>query len=89
VPIENASMANRTVIQWDKFDIEILGLIKVDILGLGMLSAIKRAIDMINEAVPTSKPLTIHDIPHDDPKVYDLLCKAIRSVYFKLSRVLK
>jgi error-prone DNA polymerase len=76
VPIENASMANRTVIQWDKFDIEILGLIKVDILGLGMLSAIKRAIDMINEAVPTSKPLTIHDIPHDDPKVYDLLCKA-------------
>ncbi|MFT6408187.1 MAG: error-prone DNA polymerase [Arenicella sp.] len=76
VPIENASMANRTVIQWDKFDIQILGLIKVDILGLGMLSAIKRALDMINGAVPTSKPMTIHDIPHDDPKVYELLCKA-------------
>lgn len=76
VPIENASMPNRTVIQWDKFDIEILGLIKVDVLGLGMLSAIKRALDMINAAVPTSKLLTIHDIPHDDPKVYDLLCRA-------------
>jgi len=76
VPIENASMPNRTIIQWDKFDIEILGLIKVDVLGLGMLSAIKRALDMINSAAPTSKLLTIHDIPHGDPKVYDLLCNA-------------
>ena len=56
VPIENASMPNRTVIQWDKFDIEILGLIKVDVLGLGMLSAIKRALEMITVLrLPTNR----------------------------------
>jgi len=74
VPIENASMPDRTVIQWDKFDVEILGLIKVDVLGLGMLSAIQRALQMINQY--STKPYTIHDIPHGDPKVYDLLCQA-------------
>lgn len=74
VPIENASMPDRTIIQWDKFDIEILKLVKVDILGLGMLSAIQRAVQMISHC--SGKPFTMHDIPHEDPKVYDLLCKA-------------
>ena len=74
VPIENASMPNRTIIQWDKFDIEILKLVKVDVLGLGMLSAIQRALQMISHY--QGRPFTIHDIPHADPKVYDLLCKA-------------
>ena len=74
VPIENASMPDRTIIQWDKYDVEILGLIKVDVLGLGMLSAIQRALQMINQYAEHA--LTIHDIPHEDPLVYDLLCKA-------------
>ena len=45
VPVENASMADRTVIQWDKDDLDALGLLKVDVLGLGMLSCIRRALD--------------------------------------------
>ena len=48
VPIENASMADRTVIQWDKEDLESLGLMKVDVLGLGMLSAIRRSLEMLS-----------------------------------------
>ena len=49
VPVENASMPNRTVIQWDKEDIETLGLLKIDILGLGMLTAIRRCLNLVNE----------------------------------------
>src|SRR6202011_6026995 len=49
VPIENATMPERTVIQWDKDDLDALGLLKVDVLGLGMLSAIRRAFQLINE----------------------------------------
>jgi error-prone DNA polymerase len=48
VPIENAAMPDRTVIEWDKDDLDALGLLKVDVLGLGMLSAIRRAFDLIN-----------------------------------------
>jgi len=72
VPIENAAMPDRTIIQWDKYDIEILGLLKVDILGLGMLSAIRRSLKMINSYSPTS--LTLQDIPRQDSGVYDMLC---------------
>ena len=49
VPVENASMPERTVIQWDKTDIEALGLLKIDILALGMLSAIHRCFDLIQQ----------------------------------------
>jgi len=73
VPIENASMPDRTIIQWDKYDIEILGLLKVDVLGLGMLSAIKRSLDLIN--ANSKKQLTMQDIPREDSAVYDMLCK--------------
>ncbi|MEO0367761.1 MAG: error-prone DNA polymerase, partial [Pseudomonadota bacterium] len=73
VPIENASMPDRTIIQWDKYDIEILGLLKVDVLGLGMLSAIQRALITINAYSAT--PMTMQEIPKEDPKVYDMLCK--------------
>jgi error-prone DNA polymerase len=52
VPIENAAMPDRTVIEWDKDDLDALGLLKVDVLGLGMLSAIRRAFDLINEFGP-------------------------------------
>ena len=48
VPVENAAMADRTVIQWDKDDLEALGLLKVDVLGLGMLTAIRKALEAIN-----------------------------------------
>ncbi len=72
VPIENAAMPDRTIIQWDKYDIEILGLLKVDVLGLGMLSAIRRALEMINSYSP--KPINVQDIPREDSAVYDMLC---------------
>ena len=72
VPIENAAMAERTIVQWDKYDIEILAMLKVDILGLGMLSAIQRSLTMINQY--QTKPLTVQDIPREDPAVYDMLC---------------
>jgi len=72
VPIENAAMPERTIIQWDKYDIEILAMLKVDVLGLGMLSAICRSLKMINQY--QAKQLTVQDIPREDPAVYDMLC---------------
>ncbi len=74
VPIENASMKDRTVIQWDKDDLDALGLLKIDILALGMLSAIKRALSLIGDW--HQKPFTISDIPAEDPKVYDMISRA-------------
>jgi error-prone DNA polymerase len=74
VPIENAAMAGRTVIQWDKDDLDALGLLKVDVLALGMLTAIRRCIDLINDYRGTR--LTVADIPAEDSKVYDMLCRA-------------
>jgi len=74
VPIENASMANRTVIQWDKDDLDALGLLKVDLLALGMLSCIRRSLDLVNNF--HNKNIKLRDIPAEDPKVYDMLCDA-------------
>ena len=71
VPIENAAMDQRTVIQWDKDDLDALGLLKVDVLGLGMLSAIRRALDMVSRW--HGEPFTLADIPAEDPEVYDML----------------
>ena len=68
VPIENAAMAERTVIQWDKDDLDALGLLKVDVLALGMLSAIRKALDFLN--------LKIQDIPPEDPATYAMIQKA-------------
>ncbi|CAA0119937.1 Error-prone DNA polymerase [BD1-7 clade bacterium] len=73
VPIENAAMEGRTVIQWDKYDIEILGLLKVDILALGMLSALHKAVNMIQQYQPALQ--SMQDIPREDPAVYDMLCR--------------
>ncbi len=67
VPIENAAMAGRTVIQWDKDDLDALGLLKEDVLALGMLSAIRRCIDLINGY--RASRLTVAAIPAVDPKV--------------------
>ena len=74
VPVENASMPARTVIQWDKDDLDALGLLKVDILALGMLSCIRRSLDLINRFRGTA--LRVQDIPAEDPAVYAMLCKA-------------
>jgi len=71
VPVENAAMAERTVIQWDKDDLDAMGLLKVDCLALGMLSAIRRALAMIGER--RGRELTMQDIPAEDPAVYRMI----------------
>jgi error-prone DNA polymerase len=73
VPVENAAMDDRTVIQWDKDDLDVLGLIKVDVLALGMLSAIRRALGFV--AAKSGAPVaTMSQLPAEDPAVYDMLC---------------
>jgi error-prone DNA polymerase len=72
VPIENASMPDRTVIQWEKDDLEELGLLKVDVLGLGMLTAIRRCFDLIRGF--DGRGYTLADVPAEDPCVYDMIC---------------
>jgi error-prone DNA polymerase len=68
VPVENAAMAERTVIQWDKDDLEALGLLKVDVLALGMLTAIRKALNMIG--------VEMSEVPAEDPAVYAMIQKA-------------
>jgi len=74
VPIENASMEGRTVICWDKDDIDALGILKVDVLSLGMLTCIRKAFDLIKTHHRQSWNLA--SLPPEDPVVYDMLCKA-------------
>nr|WP_315592036.1 error-prone DNA polymerase [uncultured Cupriavidus sp.] len=78
VPIENAAMANRSVIQWDKDDLESLGLLKVDVLALGMLTAIRRALAMIPNPEPdrAGLPTRMEDLPETDDATYEMICKA-------------
>lgn len=74
VPIENASMEGRTVIQWDKDDLDSLGILKVDCLALGMLSALHRCFDLVEKHYHL--PLTLATVPAEDKRVYDMICKA-------------
>ncbi|WP_278396110.1 error-prone DNA polymerase [Stutzerimonas kunmingensis] len=74
VPIENASMADRTVIQWDKDDLDAVGLLKVDVLALGMLSAIRRCFDLIEHYRGTR--WTIATLPAEDKPTYDMISQA-------------
>ncbi len=79
VPIENTAMEGRTIIEWDKDDIDAMGILKVDILALGMLTAIRRCLDLVNAAslaAGQSGNLQLHHIPPEDPAVYDMLCRA-------------
>ncbi|KAF1037061.1 MAG: Error-prone DNA polymerase [Burkholderia lata] len=80
VPVENAAMDGRRVIQWDKDDLEALGLMKVDVLALGMLSALHRAFDMRTawrgSPEPDGEPFTLKHIPQDDKATYDMICRA-------------
>ncbi|WP_404409418.1 error-prone DNA polymerase [Pseudidiomarina marina] len=74
VPVENASMPERTVIQWDKDDLETLHLIKVDVLALGMLTAIRKMLQLIQQH--HQRELGLADIPQEDAKVYQMLQRA-------------
>ncbi|HEY4970383.1 MAG TPA: error-prone DNA polymerase [Steroidobacteraceae bacterium] len=79
VPIENAAMPDRTVIEWDKDDLDALGLLKVDVLGLGMLSALRRAFHLINEFGGSSAvagELDLAKVPSEDKAVYEMICRA-------------
>lgn len=73
VPVENAAMPERTVIQWEKDDLEDLGLLKVDVLGLGMLTAIRRCFDLIRDY--SGREYTLATVPAEDPAVYDMICE--------------
>ena len=73
VPVENASMPGRSVIQWDKDDLDALRLIKVDILALGMLSAIRRALEMVGQK--QGETIDLHQIPKEDAASYAMLCR--------------
>ena len=74
VPIEHARMEKRTVVQWDKDDCAWMGLVKFDLLGLGMLSALQHSFDLIRGS--TGEEWELSTIPKEDPEVYDMLCAA-------------
>ena len=74
VPIHNAAMEDRTVIEWDKDDLDRLGLLKIDILALGMLSAIRKALDMLRQDYGVDHSMAT--IPPEEPEVYHMLCEA-------------
>ncbi|MGZ7457864.1 error-prone DNA polymerase [Pseudomonas sp. Ma2-10] len=74
VPVENAAMAERTIIQWDKDDLDAVGLLKVDILALGMLSAIRRCFDLLRRH--RHRDLSLATIPSEDSQTYDMIGRA-------------
>ncbi|WP_031408003.1 error-prone DNA polymerase [Thiomonas sp. FB-Cd] len=74
VPIENAAMPERTVIEWDKDDLDAMGMMKVDVLALGMLTAIRKALDLIGEC--QGRMFVMQDIPPEDPATYSMLSQA-------------
>ncbi len=74
VPIENAAMEGRTVVQWNKDDLDDLGILKVDCLSLGMLTAIRKCFSLVESI--TGKPFTLANVPQEDTAVYDMICKA-------------
>ena len=74
VPVQPASMENRRIIQWDKDDLEAMGLLKVDVLALGMLSAIRRCLALVNQT--RDGDLEMHTIPLQDGQTYDMICEA-------------
>jgi len=75
VPVEPASMEGRTILQWDKDDIDIVRFVKVDLLALGMLTAIKKTFDLLGDH-PSGGPWALTSVPSDDERVYDMLGRA-------------
>ncbi len=74
VPVENAAMAERTIIQWDKNDLDLVGLLKVDILALGMLSALRRTFDLVR--IYRGQQWTLASVPEEDPATYEMIGRA-------------
>lgn len=74
VPVQPASMQDRRIIQWDKDDLEAMGLLKVDVLALGMLSAIRRCLDLVNRT--RGSQLEMYQVEPDDTPTYDMICEA-------------
>ena len=73
VPIGNGAMPDRSFIEWDKDDIDALGILKVDVLALGMLTCIRKCLDLLG--AHHGQDLTLATVPREDPVVYDMLCK--------------
>ncbi len=85
VPLENASMPGRVVVQWDKEDCADMGIVKIDLLGLGMMAALQDAFTTINaRRAPGAEPLEMWNIPPDDPQVYDMLQRADTAGVFQV-----
>jgi error-prone DNA polymerase len=76
VPIGNAAMDERTFIEWDKDDIDTLGLMKVDVLALGMLTCIRKGFDLLKQHYPEERVTTLARVPQDDKDVYDMISRA-------------
>ena len=74
MPIGNAAMDDRTFVEWDKDDLDALGILKIDVLGLGMLSCLRKAFDLVGKHY--GEQLTLAAIPSEDPAVYRMLCRA-------------
>ncbi|CAN7408439.1 error-prone DNA polymerase [Duganella sp. LjRoot269] len=74
VPIENAAMDDRSIVQWDKNDIDAVGLMKIDLLALGMLSCIRRTLELVSEQ--RGSRFEMSDIPAEDPATYEMICEA-------------
>ena len=74
VPIANAAMEDRTHVEWDKDDLDELGILKIDVLSLGMLTCIRKAFDLIHRHY--DKAYDLAAVPAEDPRVYDMICKA-------------
>jgi len=74
VPVQNAVMKDRTIVEWDKDDLDTLGILKIDVLALGMLSCIRKAFDLLDAHYGVRHGL--RTVPQDDPAVYDMLCQA-------------
>src|SRR5690606_5294420 len=68
VPVEPAAMDGRTIVQWDKYDLDILGLLKIDVLSLGMLSALRRGLELVGKKLYEIKPT--------DPETYRMIQRA-------------
>jgi error-prone DNA polymerase len=82
VPVQPASMKDRRIIQWDKDDLEDIGLMKVDVLALGMLSAIRRCLDMVNQT--RGSDFEMHTLPLGDAPTYDMICEADTTGVFQI-----